>query len=67
MFGLESNFKRKYFSPDLSGFKNQTGLLPANNTEAQHLPPFNDYFCAIKKNPNTEDPALNAKVRHITY
>ena len=49
------------------GFKNLTGLFPANNTEAQHLPPLSDYFCVTGKNPNTEDPALNAKVRHITY
>jgi len=38
-----------------------------NNTEAQYLPPLDENFSVIERNPHTEDSVTNSKVCHITY
>jgi hypothetical protein len=51
----------------LSDLKNLAGHFTANNFKAHYLPALDENFCMIGKFQSAENPALNAKVRHITY
>jgi hypothetical protein len=67
MFGLESNFYASIMLARPVSLKNLAGSLTANNFKAHYLPPNDENFFAIGKFQSAENPALNAKVRHITY